>query len=278
MRLPDWVKVKSFTGLHDTKRILRHHNVSTVCEEASCPNRAECFAKPTAAFMILGSVCTRNCGFCSVKTALPEPVDENEPERVALTAKEMGLRYVVVTSVTRDDLKDGGASQFARTVSEIKKHISDAKVEVLTPDFKGDEDALKAVINSVPDVYNHNIETVPRLYSYVRSKSDYNVSLQILSNAKHLSGKVITKSGLMLGLGEMHSEVLSVLKDLRNAGCDAVTIGQYLRPSMKNLPVKEYIRPEIFDSYKQSAQEMGFRYVASSPLARSSMNAEELFR
>jgi len=228
--------------------------------------------------MILGSACTRNCGFCSVKSSIPGPLDKNEPERVALAAKDMGLKYVVVTSVTRDDLPDGGAMHFAETVKAVKKHLPNAAVEVLTPDFKGDYDALKTVLDSAPDVYNHNVETVPRLYAHVRPQANYERSLNVLRNAKKIALDINAKSGLMVGLGETFNEVISVLKDLKNAGCDTVTIGQYLRPGRQNLPVKEYVRPEIFNEYKETAVKIGFKYVASAPLVRSSMNAEEMYR
>lgn len=277
MRLPEWIKVKSFTGLHNTKSILRNYGLSTVCEEAKCPNRGECFSKPTAAFMILGSACTRNCGFCAVEYSKPGPPDNDEPEKVAMAAKEMGLKYVVITSVTRDDIKDGGASHFAKTVSAVRKHLPAAKVEVLTPDFRGNKDSLKTVLDSRPDVYNHNVETVPRLYPYVRHQADYRRSLDVLLNAKNIAPDITIKSGFMVGLGETFNEIIHVLKDLRDAGCDTVTIGQYLRPSKKNLPVREYVRPEMFDVYKEIALDLGFKYAASSPLTRSSMNAEEMY-
>jgi len=277
LRLPEWIRTKSFEGIHDTKRTLRSYKVSTVCEEARCPNIGECYSRPTATFMILGSRCTRNCGFCSVESSAPEPIDPKEPERVALAAKEMRLKYVVITSVTRDDLPDGGAGHFARAVYAVRKHLLDVKVEVLTPDFQGDTDALLTVLSSRPDVFGHNVETVPRLYLVVRPRADYIRSLQILKYAKKIAPDVHTKSGLMLGLGETLDEVSDVLKDLSNAGCDFVTIGQYLRPSRKNLPVIEYIRPEIFESLRNRALDMGFKYVASSPLVRSSMNAEEMY-
>lgn len=277
MRLPEWIKVKSFTGLHDTKSILRNYGLSTVCEEAKCPNRGECFSRPTAAFMILGSACTRNCGFCAVESSKPGPLDNDEPEKVAMAAKEMGLKYVVITSVTRDDIKDGGASHFARTVSAVRKHLPAARVEVLTPDFRGNKDSLKTVLDSGPDVYNHNVETVPRLYPYVRRQADYRKSLNVLMNAKRIAPEITIKSGFMVGFGETFSEIIDVLRDLKTAGCDTVTIGQYLRPSKKNLPVREYVRPEMFDVYKEIALDMGFKYAASSPLVRSSMNAEEMF-
>ena len=278
MRLPEWIKVKSFTGLHNTKSILRNYGLSTVCEEAKCPNRGECFSKPTATFMILGSACTRNCGFCAVESSKPGPLDNDEPEKVAMAAKEMGLKYVVITSVTRDDIKDGGASHFARTVSAVREHLPAAKVEVLTPDFRGNKDSLKTVLDSGPDVYNHNVETVPRLYPYVRHQADYRKSLNVLMNAKSIAPEITIKSGFMVGLGETFTEIIDVLRDLKTAGCDTVTIGQYLRPSKKNLPVREYIRPEMFDVYKEIALDMGFKYAASSPLVRSSMNAEEMYK
>jgi lipoic acid synthetase len=277
MRLPDWIRTKSSTGLHNTKQILRGHGLSTVCEEARCPNIGVCFSKPTATFMILGSNCTRNCGFCSVESAHPQPVEEDEPERVAMAAREMGLRYVVITSVTRDDLPDGGAQQFARTVTALRKSLPGTKIEVLTPDFRGDEDSLRTVLNSEPDVFNHNVETVPRLYPMVRPEADYERSLDVLKDARKMSPHLAVKSGLMVGLGEDFEEVVSVMRDLRSVGCDFLTIGQYLRPSKKNLPVVEYVTPETFERYRETGYSMGFKSVASAPLVRSSMNAEEMF-
>lgn len=274
-RLPDWIRVR-IEGLHETKQILRSHRLSTVCEEARCPNIGFCFSKPTATFMILGSLCTRSCRFCNVESSSPLPPDPDEPERVAKAAKEMGLRYVVITSVTRDDLQDGGASHFAATIRAVRRQLPDSGIEVLTPDFKGDIKALKTVLEAHPDVFNHNIETVPRLYSVVRPQADYGRSLMVLRMAKELSG-IRTKSGIMVGLGEEIEEVVNVMKDLRDVGCDYITIGQYLRPSKRNLPVREYIRPEVFDRYREIAKRLGFRGVASGPLVRSSMNAEEMF-
>ncbi|MDH5203946.1 MAG: lipoyl synthase [Nitrospirota bacterium] len=274
LRLPEWIKTKSFADIHGTKRILRNYGLSTVCEEARCPNIGECFSKPTATFMILGSKCTRNCGFCAVEHSTPEPLDPDEPERVALAAKDMGLKYVVITSVTRDDLPDGGAEQFTRTVSAIRKYLPDAKVEVLTPDFKGNISALFSLLLSGPDVYNHNVETIPRLYPFVRPQANYSRSLTILKYAREIAPETTTKSGLMLGLGETLDEVIDVLGDLSNVNCDSVTIGQYLRPSRSNLPVVEYVKPEIFEKLRLIALCMGFKHVASSPLVRSSMDAE----
>ncbi|BCB95471.1 lipoyl synthase [Dissulfurispira thermophila] len=277
MHLPDWIKTKA-SGLHNTKALLRSHGVTTVCEEARCPNKGHCFLKPTATFMILGDNCTRNCGFCSVKSGKPSCVDAEEPERVAKAAYELGLKHVVITSVTRDDLPDGGALQFAKTIRAVKTRLPNAKVEVLTPDFKGDINSLKIVLDERPDVFNHNMETIKRLYSIVRPQADYECSINVLRNAKKIAPDIKTKSGLMLGLGETLDEVVELLRDIRSAGCDFLTVGQYLRPSKKNLSVVEYIRPEIFDEIKKRAIELGFEFVASGPLVRSSMNAEEFLK
>ncbi len=277
MRLPDWIKVRYRADIHGTKHLLRRHGLSTVCEEARCPNRGECFSRPTATFMILGSGCTRNCGFCSVDPSGPEPVDETEPGRVASAAAELGLKYVVVTSVTRDDLADGGAGHFAKTIASIRRRLPSAKIEVLTPDFRGDADALKTVLDALPDVFNHNVETVQRLYPAVRPGADYSRSLGLLRAAAGIAPGISTKSGFMLGLGETTEEISRLLADLRLAGCSCVTIGQYLRPSRKNLPVVEYIAPEVFERLRLEALEMGFASVASGPLVRSSMNAAEIY-
>ncbi len=277
MRLPEWIKTNVRADTRNTKQLLRRHRLSTVCEEARCPNKAECFSKPTATFMILGSSCTRNCGFCTVKFSNPEPIDEREPENIADAAEEMGLRYVVVTSVTRDDLPDGGAEHFARTITAIRKKLPDAKVEVLTPDFNGDPDALEKVLEAKPDIYNHNMETVERLYPLVRPKAVYSRSLRLLKLAREIAPDVYTKSGFMLGLGERYEEVIRLLEELRGAECDFITIGQYLQPAKDNLPVVKYIRPEVFEELKKEAVKMGFMHTASGPLVRSSMNAEEMY-
>ena len=277
MRLPEWVKVKNSVGLRDTKTLLRRFGLSTVCEEARCPNRGECFSIPAAAFMILGSKCTRNCAFCAVEFSLPNPPDRAEPERVAMAAKKMELRYVVITSVTRDDLHDGGAGHFAETVSAVRTHIAGVKIEVLTPDFKGNRTSVDAVLLARPDVFNHNIETVSRLYRVIRPSAKYKRSLALLEYAKKTAPDIYTKSGLMLGLGESQGEVMNALRDLRNAGCDFITIGQYLRPSKSNLPVVEYIHPGIFEKLRLAALCMGFAYAASGPLVRSSMNAGKMY-
>lgn len=227
--------------------------------------------------MILGNICTRGCGFCAVKSGKPGETDISEPERVAEAASKMGLHYVVITSVTRDDLPDGGASQFASTVRAVRKKLPCAGIEVLTPDFKGNVDALRTVIGSSPDIFNHNIETVKRLYDTVRPQADYERSLNVLRNAGAIAHDIKTKSGLMLGLGETRDEIIALFRDLRKAGCGLLTIGQYLRPSKKNPPVVEYIKPEVFEELKTTALELGFEFVASGPLVRSSMNAEEMY-
>lgn len=283
MRLPDWIK--EATRMQHGSRVharadhaVRARHLHTVCEEARCPNQRYCFAKPTATFLILGDACTRNCGFCSVDHRIPCMPDPAEPRLVADAAAEMGLRHVVITSVTRDDLADGGAGHFAATIGAVRTRVPGARIEVLVPDFRGDDDALRLVLHAGPDVLNHNVETVPRLYPTVRPQADYRQSLRLLRQAKAVSPGVRTKSGLMVGLGERREEVEAVLHDLREAGCDALTIGQYLRPTKKHLPVVEYIHPDVFAEFEQIASKLGFVSVASGPLVRSSMNAEELFR
>jgi lipoic acid synthetase len=276
MRHPEWIKVQ-LTGMHDTKKVLRDHGVSTVCEEARCPNQGECFSRRTATFMILGDRCTRNCAFCAVESSRPLPVDTNEPESVAQATRDLGLEFVVITSVTRDDLPDGGAGHFAKTIQAIKNVKKAIKIEVLTPDFQGNSKALINVLDAGPDVFNHNVETVPRLYSKVRPMANYQRSVDVLKNAGKLFPDVKTKSGMMLGLGEREEEVLKVMEDLRGAGCNFLTIGQYLQPRSNNLPIVEYVRPEVFEQYGKRGIEMGFEAVASSPLTRSSMDAGKMF-
>lgn len=277
MRLPEWIRTRTHADSHDTKHLLRRHKLSTVCEEARCPNRGECFAKPTATFLILGPGCTRNCGFCSIESFTPAEVNPDEPENVAEAAQEMKLKYVVITSVTRDDLLDGGAGQFARTIGAVRKKMPLAKIEVLTPDFQGDINSLKTVLDARPDIFNHNVETAKRLYPAVRPSADYKRSISVLRQAKEMSSDIFTKSGFMLGLGETYDEVITILEDLRKVDCDFVTIGQYLRPTKKNLPVVKYILPEVFEDLRLKAFDMGFKYAASGPLVRSSMNAEEMY-
>ena len=279
--LAPWLK-KSLgqpSRLHEVKKVLRQRNLHTVCESARCPNIGEGFSKPTAAFMILGDICTRSCGFCSVdKDASPLAVDPIEPMNIALTAKDMELKHVVITSVTRDDLEDFGAGQFALTIRAIKDTISSISVEILTPDFKGDKPCLKTVMDARPDIFNHNLETVPSLYGIVRPQADYKRSLKVLETAKEMSDDIITKSGIMVGLGETKDEVKRVLNDLKSSNCDAVTIGQYLRPTRNNLEVKGYIHPDLFREYEEYGKEIGLKYVYSGPFVRSSYNAEKTVR
>jgi lipoic acid synthetase len=277
MRHPEWLKVRT-SGAHDTKKLLRSHGVSTVCEEARCPNQGACFSRGVATFMILGDICTRDCSFCAVETGRPHHPLPDEPLAVAAAARSLGLRHVVITSVTRDDLPDGGAALFASAVREIRKGGGEVRIEVLTPDFRGDPEALRTVLEAGPDVFNHNIETVPRLYPVVRSGADYDTSLNLLRSAKALFPEIKTKSGMMVGLGERDHEVLSSMEDLRDCGCDLLTIGQYLQPRRTNLPVAEYVRPEVFEEYRIQGIGMGFAGVESAPLVRSSMNAGEMFR
>lgn len=277
MRLPEWIRSKKRGSPRDTKMVLRRYGLSTVCEEARCPNMGDCFTNKILTFMILGTKCTRHCGFCSIKSSNPDPIDSSEPKRVAMVAKVLGLKHVVITSVTRDDLDDGGARHFASTILALRRYLPHATIEVLTPDFNGDVRNLNIVLESSPDVYNHNIETVPRLYRQVRPEASYQRSLNILKRAKEKAPKIFLKSGLMLGFGEKREEVIDVLRDLRSTGCEFVTIGQYLRPSKGKLPVNEYVRPEVFEEIRLKAFDMGFRYVASAPFVRSSMNTAKIF-
>ncbi|MBE9532307.1 MAG: lipoyl synthase [Proteobacteria bacterium] len=276
-RLPDWVKKPSvpMSRLREVKKILRERNLNTVCESARCPNIGECFSKPTATFMILGDRCTRDCGFCGVHTDAPVAVDVDEPVNIASACKELKLKHVVITSVTRDDLADGGASQFALTISSIRDTLSDILIELLIPDFNGDSLALEEVLKARPDILNHNLETVPSLYNVVRPGADYKRSLELIKTASEAG--LLTKSGIMLGFGEEAHEVHSLLDDLALVGCRIVTIGQYLRPTRDNLEVKEYVLPEIFDNYGDYAKEAGIDFVYSAPMVRSSYNAEEIW-
>lgn len=277
---PRWLKQRLRTGpaYGEVRDRLRKGQLHTVCQEARCPNLWECFSRGTSTFLIMGSCCTRNCRFCAVTHGLPGPPDPREPARVAEAAQSMGLSYVVITSVTRDDLPDGGASLFAETIEEIRKRMPDALVEVLIPDFQGDTDALQRVVEAHPDVLNHNLETVPRLYPLVRPEALYSRSLELLRQAKGYDSAITTKSGLMLGLGEFSEEVNKTLHDLLDAGCDILTLGQYLQPTSKHLQVERFIHPEEFDSWKETALEMGISEVASGPFVRSSYHAKELYQ
>lgn len=254
---------------------MRAARLHTVCESARCPNLPECWSKKTATFMIMGDVCTRHCGFCAIKTGRPLALDPQEPFRLAETARKMGLKHIVVTSVNRDDLPDEGSGQFAATVRALREAIPHAIVEVLTPDFKGKRWCVARVVEAQPDIYNHNVETVPRLHAVVRPQAKYERSLRVLQMVKELAPTIYTKSGIMLGLGETKEEVIQVMRDLRAIGVEAVTIGQYLRPTARHLPVIEYIHPEVFEEYKQIGEAMGFLFVAAGPFIRSSYNAIE---
>jgi len=279
MRKPPWLKkrIPPFQDVQKVRSILEQTDLHTVCQEARCPNLGECFARETATFLILGRVCTRDCGFCAVERGAPGPPDEAEPQRVAQAVQKMGLHYVVITSVTRDDLLDGGASSFAKTIRAIRALNPKIKVEVLIPDFKGDQDSLKTVLKESPEILNHNIETIPRFYPRVRPLADYKRSLDLLKKSKKDCPHIPTKSGYMLGFGETREEVLELLRDLKEAGCDFLTIGQYLQPRQDRLPVIRFVPPEEFEEYKRIAERMGFRAVASGPFVRSSFHAAQMF-
>lgn len=276
-RLPLWLKRPLPRGNENafTERVLTDLHLETVCENARCPNRPECYARKTATFMILGNVCTRPCGFCAVARGKPLTVELDEPDRVAEASQRLGLRHVVITSVTRDDLSDGGAELFYQTVLAVRRKTG-AAIEVLTPDFVGNQSAIDRVIEARPEVYNHNLETVPRLYSRVRRNADYRRSLDLLDRVKQSAPSIQTKSGVMLGLGESIVEVLDLLADLREIRCDLLTVGQYLQPSPDHLPVERYVPPEEFDQIGRLATRLGFDRVASGPFVRSSYHADEL--
>jgi len=274
-RHPDWIKVKNpgSPNYLRLKRILRDRNLHSVCEEARCPNIGECWGHNTAAFLILGDICTRGCRFCAISKGKPVLLDPEEPRNVALSVKDLGLEHIVVTSVDRDDLPDGGSAHFAKTVFWIKSLNPGIRVEVLIPDFKGNRGAVETVVKSGIHILNHNVETVPRLYKKVRPGAVYQRSLDVLKAAKEIREDVLTKSGLMLGVGETMDEVMDTLRDLREAGCDIVTLGQYLQPSTDQLPVERYVTPDEFQQLKTDAQTLGFRHVESGPLVRSSYHA-----
>ncbi|MCP4114341.1 MAG: lipoyl synthase [Desulfobacteraceae bacterium] len=276
---PNWLKRKLPTGpeYEKVRHLLASCKLHTVCQEAKCPNMWECFSKRTSTFMILGSQCTRNCRFCNVTSDAPELLDPNEPLRVGKAAKELGLKYVVVTSVTRDDLADGGAAHFAETIQAIRAAVDGVGVEVLIPDFQGNVEALKIVLNAKPDVLNHNIETVPSLYSSARPEADYQQSLDLLQNAKAMDASIPVKSGLMVGLGETMEELEQTMTDLFRHGCDILTIGQYLQPSKAHLAVRKYYSPDEFNLLEEKARQIGFEKVAAGPFVRSSYNAQDLF-
>jgi len=274
-RRPEWLKVKIPTGENylNLKKLVAEKKLNTVCEDARCPNMAECWSRKTATFMILGEVCTRSCGFCSVKLGKPDAIDYDEPRRVAESVRELGLKFAVITSVNRDDQKHGGADVFAMVIKEINRLVPDCRVEVLIPDFRGDKESLDIVLDAKPDILNHNIETAPRMYHYVRPQANYERTLELLTRAKERG--FTTKSGFMVGLGETNEEILDLMKDLKKVNCDIITIGQYLRPTKNHLPVQRYVHPDEFHKFKNIGIEMGFRHVESGPLVRSSYHADE---
>jgi lipoic acid synthetase len=280
LRKPAWIRVKAPTSPEygSTRRRLRAHNLHTVCEEAACPNIGECWSRNHATVMILGDICTRGCAFCNVATGRPGPVDPLEPEHVGMTAAEMDLKHMVITSVDRDDLGDGGAAQFARCIERVRALSPGTTIEVLTPDFRDKPGALETVLAAAPDVFNHNLETVPRLYPTIRPGARYYVSLRLLDDAKRLRPDLFTKSGIMVGLGEERTEVLQVMDDLRAADVDFLTIGQYLQPTPKHAPVARFVPPDEFDELRRIASAKGFLLVAASPLTRSSYHADRDFQ
>ncbi len=275
MRLPDYLK----RGIIDTdktknvRKLLKKHNLHTICDSGRCPNKAECYAHNTASFLIMGDICTRNCRYCNVSTGKPLALDENEPEKLAKTIEALGLKYAVITSVTRDDLPDGGASHFAKTINAIKTISSDIKVEVLVPDFKGNKDSIDIILNANPDVFNHNIEVVPSLYKTARPQGNFQRALDVLTYAKKSHPEIPTKTGLMIGLGETEEELLEIFKLLVKINCDIVTIGQYLQPSKEHLEVKKYYKLEEYDYLTKKAKEIGIKSPVFAPLVRSSYHA-----
>lgn len=277
-RHPDWLKVKipSGKGYHRIKSFLSSSRLHTICEEAKCPNIAECFSKGTATFLILGDVCTRNCTYCNIKKGIPRKIDSEEPERAARLVTKLNLNYVVITSVTRDDLPDGGADIFAQTIQRVRKLSPRTKIEILIPDFKGNLDSLKKVIDAKPYVLAHNLEAVERLFPTVRPQGDYRRSLNLLKEAKEINPNIFTKSGIMVGMGETKEEIIEIMKDLRKVECNIFTIGQYLQPSLNHLPTSRYYSPEEFKEFKEIGEELGFLHIESSPLVRSSYHAADI--
>jgi lipoyl synthase len=278
LRLPDWLRrpIGNASQISTVQQIVKRHGIHTICEEGRCPNRGECYAQKTATFLLMGPVCTRACAFCQVdKGHAPMPLDQDEPEKIAQSVRLLGLQYVVLTSVARDDLLDQGASWFAKTIKAVRRENPATQIEVLTPDFRGVRSCIETVVAAAPVCFNHNLETVSRLQGPVRRGAKYERSLAVLKTVKELNAEIFTKSGLMLGLGEIESEILETLKDLRAVGCDRLTLGQYLRPSLEHLPVAKYWTPEDFDRLGGIAQQMGFTQVRSGPLVRSSYHAGE---
>lgn len=279
-RLPEWLK-RGIINTETTKKVrnvLKTHNLNTVCDGARCPNKNECYSNNTATFLIMGNICTRNCRFCSIEKSKPQKLNENEPLEIAKAVEKLGLKYVVITSVTRDDLPDGGAEHFARTINALRKSNNEIRVEVLTPDFNGDERSIMKVVKVCPDVFNHNIETVKELYSSVRPMAEYERSLKLLKLVKEINPEIYTKSGLMLGFGETGEQIEETLFDLYNNNCDIVTIGQYIQPTKQHIVVKRYLSPEEFENIAKLGYKIGIKHVIASPLVRSSYNANVILR
>ena len=279
-RKPSWIRVKApiSQGYISTKKVISKLQLATVCEEAACPNIGECWSKSHATFMILGRICTRKCTFCNVKTGIPEKIQNDEPKNVAEAVKKLGLKHVVITSVDRDDLDDGGSSQFSLCIKEIRESSPNTTIEILTPDFQRKKEAITIISNSSPDVFNHNLETVPRLYKEIRRGANYHYSLELLESIKSSNPNIFTKSGLMVGLGERFEEVYEVIDDMRRHKVDFLTIGQYLQPTIGHHPISRYVSLGEFDEYKKLALNLGFLMVSSSPLTRSSYHADEDFK
>lgn len=277
IRKPEWLRIGSMDRdkIREVQQILRKLNLHTVCEESMCPNISKCFEKKTATFLVMGGICTRNCKFCDIKFGKPLPLDPLEPDHIVEATKKLGLRHVVITSVTRDDLPDGGAAHFAEITEKLRDYNKDIIIELLIPDLKGNEEHIRIVVESKPDIINHNIEVIPRLFRKVTPQANYEKSLKLLKVVKEMNPEIHTKSGLMVGLGENKEEVFELLKDLKETECDILTIGQYLKPPSSDLEIEEYVHPNVFKEYEAKAYEMGFKFVASAPFVRSSFNAEE---
>lgn len=277
LKKPEWMRIgkMDWDEIKKIQNMLRKLNLRTVCEESMCPNIGKCFAKQTATFLVMGDICTRDCLFCDIKHGKPHPLDPKEPDHIVEAVKKLGLKHAVITSVTRDDLPDGGAAHFADITRKIREHNKDVIIELLIPDLKGKEEDIRTIVESSPNIVNHNVEVVPRLFNKVTPQAKYEKSLKVLKLVKEMDSSIYTKSGLMVGLGETKKEVLAVMENLRTVDCDILTIGQYLKPPSSNLEIEEYVTPELFKEYAKKGYEMGFKFVASAPFVRSSFNAEE---
>ncbi len=277
LRKPEWMRIGNMDRekIREVQSILRKLKLHTVCEESMCPNIGKCFEKKTATFLVMGDICTRNCKFCDIKFGKPGSLDEDEPQHILEAAKKLSLRHIVITSVTRDDLPDGGAAHYAGITKKLREYDENLIIELLIPDLKGKEEDIQTIVDTKPDIINHNVEVVPRLFRKITPQSNYETSLKLLKLVKEFDPSIFTKSGMMVGLGETKQEVFDVMKDLREVNCDILTIGQYLKPPSSNLEIEEYVHPEIFKEYEELAYNMGFKFVASAPFVRSSFNAEE---